>query len=192
MDNFHFKSSSEKFSTQTKLRFLIYAIFIVGIIITIIIWQVKLNNIKNQSQNNLTQIQNQAEENLKNALSNSNKSQFELVNLGKKYLENNPMLASAIFLKASQIDQNYRDAAFYSGVSYLKWAEKLDKNLYSTKDYQTKIQELYTNALAELNKAKDLDPLYKPTYEFLAYTYSQLHDEKNTETCYNRLKEFNQ
>lgn len=187
--NFHFKSLRTKnYSAKTKLRSLVYAILAIGVVITIVIWQIKLSNIKTDSQKNLIAIQNQGEENLKNALAGSNKSQFELVILGKKYLENNPALANAIFLKAAQIDPNYRDAAFCSGVSYLAKAEQLDKNLFSQKDYQAKLTELYNGAIEQLNKAKDLDPLYKPTYEFLAYTYTQLHDDKNAEICYNKIK----
>jgi len=191
MSTYSFKPSNfikKQPSYKLNIRFILYTFLIVAATITIFIWQKKLIKIKSDSKNELAQINEIALQNLKNGLEKTDKNYAELMLLGKKYLDKNELsLALLYFEKVSKDEPDYRDAAFYTGYVYLKLSE--NNNSKNTFVLQLSSDVSLQNSLDNFLKAKSIDSLYAPTYEFLAYVYKQLGDDKNAEVCYNRFKE---
>lgn len=175
---YHFYSSQER--AQKTRKIIGYLLLVSLVIVGIVIWQNQLAKIKKESNQQITQAQEEFYANFKKSLENSGKNSFELVSLGRKMLEKNLIDAALVcFERATEIDQNYRDAYFYLGYSYLKIYEN------EQSDRTTGTVERLERARDALIKARDLDPLYGPTYQFFAYTYNKLGDEKNAELWYN-------
>lgn len=171
-------------------RFFIYSVLIILLGIIIFFWLEQLNHIKTASAQEITQTQEQFYLNQKNVLEKTDKNAFELFAIGKKLLDKNSLeMAKVYFEVANQKDQNYRDGTFYLAYSYLKLAETppdyLDKKMIKQFSNQN-----MDKSLESFLKAKDLDPLYGPTYEFLSYIYNKKGDAENAKLCYNKFKQF--
>lgn len=180
--------SSSRYQTRKTRKILFYCTLSILIAAGIFIWWNQLSKIKAEGRKQLVQIQKEQEENLRQYFKKSTKNSLELIVAGRKYLldKNRPDLALFYFERAAEIDPDYRDAHFYLGYSYLKIYE----NERSDRTNGTsKAIERVEHARDAFLKAKDRDPLYAPTYEFLAYTYGQLGDAQNAELCYNKYKE---
>ena len=178
---YHFHSSHQQ--AQKTRKILLYLFLAVLIASGIFFWQKELSKLRNQSTQKIAQSEEQFYNNLEQSLVDSDKNSFELIVLGKNMLDKNLIDGALVCFKvASEKDKNYRDAFFYLGYSYLKKTEKQNNN-------ETTEQE--NNAKEAFLKAKDLDPLYAQTYEFLAYIYNNLGDEENAQLCYNKYQELN-
>lgn len=90
---------------------------------------------------------------------------------------------------AAKKDPKWRDLAYYTGYFHLKM---LDANPYrqGSAEYVNWQKDNLDKSKTYLEKARDLDPLYAPTYEALAVVYQKLGDAQNAEICYNKAKEF--
>lgn len=189
---YHFNTSRHQSIFANK--FFIYGILIILLGIGIFIWQRELAKIKSASAREITETQEQFYLNQKNALEKSNKNAFELTVTGKKMLDKNYFpAAEAYFEIATKKDPDYRDAYFYLGYAYLKITEEL-KNKETKELFDEKTIEQFNNltmdkSLEAFLKARDLDPLYAPTYEFLAYIYNKLGNEENARLAYEKAEE---
>jgi Tfp pilus assembly protein PilF len=158
---------------KNKKYFLIIRVFVYLLLFTGIVFGFKayFKSVYNQEmQKNLAE-QNQYKASFAENLKNSNKSAFELTNLGKKMLEaNNPDYAAIILEIAMEKDPNYRDSAVLAGYAYI------------TANNNNK-------AVDALNKASTIDPIYPRTFELLSIAYKNLKDDKNFNICYNKYKQ---
>jgi len=187
---YHFHSSHQKSIMMRKI--VVYTVIGLLTIAGIFVWQRELGKINSVAAKEITETQEQFYLDQKNELIKSNKNAFELEATGKKMLDKNYLeMALVYFETATQKDQNYRDAAFYLGYTYLKLAETSPN--YLDKKAVKKFSNLAMNkSLESFLKAKDLDPLYSPTYEFLSYIYNKKGDAENSQLCYNKFKSFSQ
>ncbi len=89
------------------------------------------------------------------------KNETEAVKLSKKLIEDGEyQLAIIPAATATEMDPTYRDAWLYLGIANLKTAELVEMKNEIRADYKSRAQEA-------LNKAKDLDPTYQPTLDFI-------------------------
>lgn len=70
----------------------------------------------------------------------------------------------------------------------IKRGQYRDLYLYTASVYFS--QGDVSKALEYAESAKNLDPIYPPTYELLSEIYTARGDAKNAEICYNKSKEF--
>lgn len=121
------------------------------------------------------------QENLKKAISTYNAPAKQVVSQGITLLKNeNFELASAYLARAGELDANLRDAFVYSGFAYIQLADQTQN--------EEKSKELADEALKQLKKAAEIDPLHSYTFELLAFTYEFLGQPENAATAKERAK----
>lgn len=88
-------------------------------------------------------------------------SAYDSVTYAKSLIEQNePQVAVVAVGVALEMNKNYRDAWLYKGISHLECAKKLE---LSAENRNYHIDE----ARKALDKAKQLDPVYEPTLDYL-------------------------
>lgn len=106
----------------------------------------------------------------------------KLVRLGVKWIGmENPALAVIALEKATKLEKEYRDANFYLGYARLKKCQSPNSKCQK-KDFQ-KILEI-------LNKTKDLDPIYAPTWQLLSFTYQILGEDQKAKEAKEKFEMF--
>ncbi|EKD56616.1 MAG: hypothetical protein ACD_58C00132G0003 [uncultured bacterium] len=122
---------------------------------------------------------------------------FEGINLIKK---DQTEIALLTLEEAVKRDPNYRDAALYTGYTYLRLAQeqtniktekqKNSNSLSNSSDDSLSIRNSLAKAKEYLEKARDIDPLYAKTHEYLAVVYQLLGDTQNTDLSLKRAQDF--
>jgi len=88
---------------------------------------------------------------------------------------------------------NYVQSRHQAGLIYIKWAEdekrrveeaRVKGDTVAMQEHQNKLKELYNKALYELNRYKEIDPIFPVNYYRIAYIYLQLGDLKKAEEAY--------
>lgn len=119
---------------------------------------------------------------------------FEGINLIKK---NQIDVALLTLEEAVKRDTNYRDAALYTGYTYLRLAQE-DPNLSAgrqdsrsnSSNNSLSIRDSLAKAKEYLEKARGIDPLYAKTHEYLAIVYNLLGDSQNANLSSQRAQDF--
>lgn len=114
---------------------------------------------------------------------------FEGINLVKK---NQTAVALLALEEAVKRDPNYRDSALFTGYTYLRLAEeqKNSNSQFNSLDDSLSIRDSLTKAKFYLEKARDIDPLYAKTHQYLAIVYQQLGDTQNAQLSLQKSKDF--
>lgn len=147
------------------------------------------NKIYTQEIQGIDQPQKSVKSAYTNLLSQTDKSAeillFEGINLVKK---NQLELGLMSMEKSVEKDPNWRDSALYLGFTYLKLTEP------DQRDQRESIQiseiSVLTKAKNYLEKARDIDPLYAKTHEYLAIVYQKLGDTQNAKFSTQRAQDF--
>lgn len=101
---------------------------------------------------------------------------------GQEFAQKGQLLeAAASFKKATQLDNQWRDAYVALGQTYLALDESKMPNTPGDLIWLQKAE-------FALRRAKNLDPLYKPTYEQLAMVYGRTGDNEKLTKIKESLK----
>lgn len=161
-------------NTRHLVKIILYIILISAIIIC---WFISAKRVRSLKENYAHQSENLIKEldvNFRKKLSQSQKNALELGVLGESMVDKGYSQYGILILEeAIKKDPTIRDLNLYTAKVY-----------FDLEDYE----KAKTTALC----AKDLDPLYVPTYKLLTQIYLALGDDQNAEICYNKAKDFSE
>jgi len=161
-------------TAEHKTKIIIYIVLILAIIICWFASAKRVTSLRDklswESQNDTITLK----KNFQAKLSQSQKNAIELGILGEEMVKKGyPQYAILMLEEAIKKDSSIRDLNLYTAKVY-----------FDLGDYE----QAKTTAL----RAKDLDPLYVPTYSLLTEIYRALGDEENAQICYNKSKDFSE
>ena len=90
------------------------------------------------------------------------------------------------FLKAVQIDENYENAIYNLGVTYIKWGTALNKAAEEKEDTSTAYREKYRMALPYMEKVAQLKPDDASVWELLGRVYTVLGMQEDATNAFKK------
>lgn len=205
------------FFTEHK-KFLFGFVIIVTFGLTFTRWfNIKYQNIYQEGAQDINNSMESVKGAYINLLSTTDKPADVLLFEGISLIDKNQIEIGLITLeKAVSLDPNYRDGALYTGYTNLRLAQeqmnqktKEQKNIktieqknletkelknsnlqFNSSNFSLSSSDLLAKAKEYLEKARDIDPLYAKTHEYLAVVYDLLGDSQNADLSRQRAKDF--
>jgi tetratricopeptide (TPR) repeat protein len=96
------------------------------------------------------------------------------------------------FNKAIEIDPDYTDALFNSGIAYFNWGAKLFNESLEKEEEDLSYKEKFESAKPIFEKYIELEPEDPSGWESLAKIYTQLGDTEKAEEAFNKADQLRQ
>jgi len=165
------KTCPPKKNKYTWVKIIFYILFV---LIFVAIWFISINKAHSYEKKLLDEssaISSELSQNFSEKITNIDMNALNLGLLGETLVKKGFTQYGIIALEKATTLGSYRDLNLYTATVYFNLGN-------------------YDKALEKALAAKDIDPIYAPTYELLAQIYTSLGDTQNAEICYNKSKEF--